>query len=98
MNFLNAERRRHLSTAVVVIIIFLAGFALGNQYAVGNAQGDTSPPPDAQQAFEPFWQVYNLIQSDYIDEIDVEKLVDSATRGLVDALDDPYSGYMDAEL
>jgi carboxyl-terminal processing protease len=98
MNFLNAERRRHLSTAVVVIIIFLAGFALGNQYAVGNAQGDTSPPPDAQKAFEPFWQVYNLIQSDYIDEIDVEKLVDSATRGLVDALDDPYSGYMNAEL
>jgi carboxyl-terminal processing protease len=84
--------------AVVVVAIFFTGFALGNQYAVGRAQGgDTTPPPEAEQAFQSFWQVYNLIQRQYIDEVDTETLVDGATKGLVDALGDQYSGYMTPE-
>ena len=91
-------RLTHFSAALVVALIFFAGFALGNQYAVGRAQGNTTPPPEAVSAFEPFWQVYNLIQSDYLDQVDIDKLVDGATTGLMDALDDPYSGYMNAEV
>ncbi len=91
-------RMQHFSAAVVVALIFFAGFALGNQYAVGRAQGNTAPPPEAVSAFEPFWQVFNLIQSDYLDPVDMNKLVDGATSGLMDALEDPYSGYMNAEV
>jgi len=89
---------QHFSAALVVAVIFFAGFVLGNQYAVGRAQGTTSPPPEAVSAFEPFWQVFNLIQSDYLDKIDLDKLVDGATNGLMDTLGDPYSGYMNPEL
>lgn len=101
MNFPNALRGRlpHFSAAVVVALIFFAGFALGNQYAVTRAQGDnTSPPPEAAEAFQPFWQVYNLIQDDYLDSVDTAALVDGATKGMVDALGDPYSGYMNPEV
>jgi carboxyl-terminal processing protease len=101
MNFPNVSRGRfqNFSAALVVALIFFAGFALGNQYAVGRAQGDdTAPPPEAAEAFEPFWQVYNLIQNDYLNPIDTTTLVDGATKGLVDALGDPYSGYMNPEV
>jgi carboxyl-terminal processing protease len=71
---------------------------MGNQHAIGRAQGnDTAPPPEAEQAFQSFWQVYNLIQRQYIDDVDVETLVDGATKGMVDALGDQYSGYMTPE-
>ncbi len=101
MNFPNLSRGRlqHFSAALVVALIFFAGFALGNQYAVGRAQGDdTAPPPEAVEAFEPFWQVYNLIKDDYLNPVDTATLVDGATKGLVDALGDPYSGYMNPEV
>jgi carboxyl-terminal processing protease len=91
-------RFQHFTVALVVTLIFFVGFALGNQYGVGKAQSATSAPPDAEQAFQPFWQVYNLIQSEYIDKVDTAKLVDGATKGLVDALGDQFSGYMNPEL
>ena len=91
-------RIQQLSAALVVVMIFFAGFTLGNQYAVSKAQGNVNPPPEAVSAFEPFWEVFNLIQSDYLDQVDLDKLVDGATTGLMDALEDPYSGYMDPEV
>lgn len=97
MNFPGVPRGRfqQVMVALVVGVIFFAGFAIGNQYAVGRAQGfDTTPPPEAAEAFQSFWQVYNLIQRQYIDDVDVSTLVDGATKGMVDALGDQYSGYM----
>jgi carboxyl-terminal processing protease len=41
------------------------------------------------------WQVYNLIQSDYIDPVELDVLVDGAVTGMVEALGDQFSGYMD---
>lgn len=91
-------RVQHLMAALVLATMFMAGFALGVQYAVGKAQSMTMPPTDAEQAFQPFWQVYNLIKSDYIDNVDTAKLVDGATKGMVDALGDQFSGYMSPDI
>src|SRR5690606_36341110 len=38
---------------------------------------------------------YNLIQSNYIDDVPTNVLVDGAINGMVEALDDQFSGYMD---
>ncbi|MFN8560814.1 MAG: S41 family peptidase [Anaerolineae bacterium] len=96
MTFLHASRGRlqHLSAVVIVAVIFFAGFALGNQYAVSAAQGNTAPPADVERNFAPFWQVFNMIRNEYIDQADVDSLVDGAISGMVDSLDDQYSGYM----
>ncbi len=92
-------RLQHLTAAVIVALVFTAGFALGNGRSLILAQGsDTQPPAEADEAFEPFWQVFNLIKSDYLDEIDTSVLVDGAISGMVDALEDQYSGYMNPEV
>lgn len=41
--------------------------------------------------------VLQLIHSDYLEKTTTEQLVDGATKGIVDALGDPYSTYMDAQ-
>jgi carboxyl-terminal processing protease len=98
MDFLRALRQRwpQLQTAVAALTIFITGFALGNQFALSAAQSSTQPPAGTEELFEPFWQVYNLIQTQYVDPVDSQQLVDGAISGMVDALGDEFSGYMDA--
>src|SRR4051812_23895958 len=88
MKFLQAfqERLRPLKVSLLVIIVFIAGFAVGNQHNLSLAQGDTVAPPGIEKSFEPFWQVYNLIQSNYLDRSTVQsdKLVDGAIKGMMD--------------
>ncbi|MCM3635926.1 S41 family peptidase [Paenibacillus camelliae] len=42
--------------------------------------------------------VLDLLQTNYVTEIDREKLIDGAISGMMNALDDPYSVYMEAEV
>jgi carboxyl-terminal processing protease len=91
-------RMRHIPATLLVAAIFFTGFAAGNLNGIQAAQRvSITPPPEAEEAFDYFWQTYNLIQSDYIDKVDIETLVDGATQGMVDALEDQYSGYMNPE-
>jgi carboxyl-terminal processing protease len=82
----------------VVLIVFLAGFVFGHQYTVISAQGNTGMPPEAEEAFEPFWEVYNLVHDRYLDPVLDETLVDGAINGMMESLDDQFSGYMDPDI
>ena len=42
-------------------------------------------------------QAYNVIQENYVEEVDKESLVEGAVQGMLDTLEDPYSVYMDPE-
>lgn len=43
-----------------------------------------------------FVSVLNLINSQYMEEVDKNQLIEGATQGIVDSLGDPYSVYMNA--
>lgn len=87
-----------VQTSMIAAMFFFAGFAVSNVPSIIAAQSDTAPPQGIDEDFAPFWQTYNLIQSVYIDDVDTTKLVNGAISGMVDALDDPFSGYMDPEV
>lgn len=42
-------------------------------------------------------QVLELVHSEYLENVPTEKLVEGATKGIVDSLGDPYSTYLDAQ-
>lgn len=95
------QRRRHFYTVMAFVTIFTAGFIMGNLQFLSRAQvinGDVLPPADADQTFAPFWEAFNLIQKDYVDKPETSALVDGAIKGMVEALDDQYSGYVEPEL
>jgi carboxyl-terminal processing protease len=89
------ERLRSAQTSFLLVVVFISGFVLGNQHLISVAQNDTSPPPGAREDFEPFWQVYNLIESNYIEDVPSSQLVDGAIKGMMDSLGDQFSAYMD---
>ena len=83
-----------LALAVAVVLgggaLFLSGFALG---ALRSSTPGTAA--DEQAVFQPFWDTYRAVTEDYAGEpVDRKKLVDGAIKGLISALDDPFSTYL----
>jgi carboxyl-terminal processing protease len=83
------------ATVVAVLAggaLFVSGFTLGQQR--GLTPGTSA---DRQAQFQPFWDAYNKITSEYVGDYDQHKLVEGAIGGLFQALGDPYSAYMSSE-
>lgn len=50
-----------------------------------------------RREFQKLYQAYDELKANYFDEIDQEVLVNGAINGMIDALGDPYSDYMNQE-
>ncbi|MBK8025701.1 MAG: S41 family peptidase [Chloroflexi bacterium] len=90
-------RMRGIPAAAALVIVFFTGYAVGTHQSISFAQGDRATPEEVESAFAPFWEVFNHIQDQYIEEVSLDTLVAGASDGMVDALEDPFSGYMDSE-
>lgn len=65
--------------------------------AVEPEQG-TAPSSDLQTLFVPFWEAWNIVHEQFVDQpIDDEALMRGAIRGMMEALGDDYTYYMDPE-
>jgi carboxyl-terminal processing protease len=75
-----------LLLAAIIALSFGAGCALGTK---------TSP----KQGLDVIDQAWNIIFQDYVakDKLDAAKLTQGAIKGMVEALDDPYTSYLDAQ-
>jgi carboxyl-terminal processing protease len=79
-----------LSTLVIVLLIFGAGFAVGH----GNLHWGAKPASDAGSLdYSSVNQVYNLLKKDFDGNLDQTKLIDGLKSGLVSAAGDPYTVY-----
>jgi carboxyl-terminal processing protease len=60
--------------------------------------GQTGTPTDLQELFGPFWQTWELVHREYVDQpVNDELLMRGAIRGMLDSLGDPHTSYMDPE-
>lgn len=77
--------------AVVGALLFVGGYLAG-----GGSGGTGCAAPD--EAFAAFCEAYDLVQAEYVDDLDSEKLAEGAIRGMFQyGVEDPYSGYMPPE-
>lgn len=74
----------------LIIVAFVAGGAVTTGLNIISGGSSRS----AHKDFEKFEQIYNYIDKTYYEEPDMDKLMDGAYKGFVEALDDPYSSYM----
>jgi len=76
--------------AVILALSFGAGCALGSRIPT---------PTSPQQGLDVITQAWNIIYQDYVDKdkLDTATLTEGAIKGMVEALDDPYTSYLDAE-
>lgn len=70
--------------------LFMSGYTMGRQSA-----SEPGTPAGADAAFRPFWDTYRTINERYAGgTVDREAIIQGAIRGMIAALDDPYSSYL----
>ncbi len=81
---------------VATVIAFNAGYLLGQSPAAPFRAFPTAPhSPETAESFEPFWEVYDLVQTRYFEQpVDDDLLAEGAINGLLAALDDPHTRYL----
>lgn len=52
---------------------------------------------DAEVLFAPFWEAWQIVHDEYVDPVDDVDLMRGAIRGMMEALGDPHSAYMDPD-
>ncbi|HET9913004.1 MAG TPA: S41 family peptidase [Anaerolineales bacterium] len=71
---------------------------LPNPPAVQPEQQATTPE-ELQTLFVPFWEAWNIVHEQYVDQpVDDELLMQGAIRGMMDALGDQQTFYMEPQL
>ena len=59
---------------------------------------DKADDTDLQDLFVPFWQAWDLLHAEYVDQpVDDTLLMQGAISGMMDSLGDPHTSYMDPE-
>ena len=82
----------------IVVISLLLVVLLALSFGAGCALGDKIQPGQAQ-GLDIVEQAWNIIFHDYVnkDKLDASALSQAAIKGMVEALDDPYTAYLDTE-
>lgn len=63
------------------------------------APTEVAKPVDTQTLFKPFWQAWDLVHQQYVDQpVDDLTLMRGAIKGMVEALGDQHSSYMDPKI
>ncbi|MFN8576846.1 MAG: PDZ domain-containing protein [Candidatus Sericytochromatia bacterium] len=80
--------KSNLKSSSLVIALMLTSFTAGLnlQPLLAKAEGS---------GFGVFLKAYDILNSEYLNDIDNEKLVQGAIRGMMEATGDPYTRYMD---
>jgi carboxyl-terminal processing protease len=96
-----APRRSPSILALAIgVVAVLAGSALFMSGVLVGQRIDAQPgtPTSRADAFQPFWDTYEAIEDRYAGgDIDEQAIIRGAIRGMVEALEDPYSAYLTPE-
>lgn len=55
------------------------------------------PQVHDRQTFQKFYDAYDEMKNNYFEDIDEQKVIDGAINGMIDALEDPYSDYLNED-
>ena len=82
----------------IIMITLLLVVSLTLSFGAGCALDDRTPP-SLGEGLDSIAEAWDIIINDYVDKdrIDTNTLSQAAIKGMLEALDDPYSAYLDAE-
>ncbi len=64
----------------------------------GAAETSGAAPTSSEALFRPFWEAWDIVHQRFVDQpLDDPQLMQGAIRGMIDALGDEHSSYMDPD-
>ena len=87
--------KRYLLTTLLVALVIVLSFGVGFAFS----QSLSHPVTGLPEEFNALGEVWQSLERYYVnkDALDAEELSEGAIRGLLEALDDPHTSYLDAE-
>lgn len=86
---------------IFVIVLFLTAIVSAGVTMLALTTGEEKVveviQPVERQEFSKLYDVFDELKDSYYSEFDEEELVNGAINGMVDALEDPYSDYMNVD-
>ncbi|MBR6689311.1 MAG: S41 family peptidase [Clostridia bacterium] len=82
------------------LIVVISAVAIISFMVISDQNVDIYNPSDkiaVSKGTDKISEVLNLIESKYMGEVDIEKLVDGAIEGIFENIDDPYTRYLTEE-
>lgn len=86
--------RRNISYVVLGVVMGVAGSSYLAKTGLLSSPTAVASPPDTYRNLRLFGDVFDKIRTDYVEDPDETKLVESAINGMLTSLD-PHSGYLD---
>jgi len=62
-----------------------------------NTHPAAGAPDDLEKDFAVFWDVWHIVENDFFGQIDRQAMIQGAIKGMVSALDDPYTQYVNPQ-
>jgi carboxyl-terminal processing protease len=89
---MNTKRRLPLTLLMVLLIVLSFGAGFGYSHVFPRAA------PELPEEFNALWEVWQYLDSYYVNKeaLDPEELSRGAIEGLLEALGDPYTSYMES--
>nr|WP_052659603.1 S41 family peptidase [Bacillus alveayuensis] len=78
---------------LILGIILIPFFSVGISYLLFQSQKGSMN----QQGFDKLVEAYEILEKNYVEDIDQQVLIEGAIKGMVESLGDPYTTYMDVE-
>ena len=100
---MNALKRINGITIIIAILTFIVGWQLGQrdfQFRIADMRPQVTfnneTPPSQNVDFKLFWQVWDLVSSEYVDKnaVDPQKMFYGAIQGMVASMGDPYTVFL----
>ncbi|HRF94327.1 MAG TPA: hypothetical protein PLZ51_03995 [Aggregatilineales bacterium] len=85
---------RYFITLLMILGAFGMGYVIGTHNAIQPAIAQETTTSDL---FSPLFEAYDVLEAQYVNEIDPQAMLDGAIKGMVEVLDDPYTNYVDPE-
>ncbi|MDD5015751.1 MAG: S41 family peptidase [Atribacterota bacterium] len=91
---INIKRKRMITLiSIFVLVSIISGFIFYNVRANGKTYEE-----ELFSNLEPFFEVLNLVRFEYVKkDVDIDEVIQGAIKGMLKALDDPYTRYMDPQ-
>jgi carboxyl-terminal processing protease len=87
-------KKFHFIMLLFLVIFLSAGMTM---FALAFGEEKAVTVINDRSEFSKLYTAYDTLKSSYYEEINQEKLINGAINGMVQALDDPYSTYMDTK-
>jgi len=96
-NTLSKYRFNLIEVIIIMIITVLFGLLIGGIITYVKTDKKEVTCSDIRKDMTEFVEVYDDIVNEFYDDVDREKLIQFAIKGMISSLNDPYSGFLNSD-